>query len=90
MHTLPIRVGVDTSINSNTFTMALYHFILTLLNANFDVAVSVAYDVGVPRCAFQGKARQGSSCQDVRTLTNENGRYTMKLIHLVIHTNYVS
>ena len=57
-----------------------YHFILTLLNANFDFDVSVANDVtiDVAKCALPGKMMQGSPCPEVRTLANENCCYIMK------------
>ena len=59
----------------------MYHFISTLLNANFDVDVSVSNDVAidVAKCNRPGKVMQGSHCLKVRTLTNENGRYIMTL-----------
>ena len=52
-----------------------------LLNANFDFDVSVANDVAinVAKCALPGKVMQGSPCLEARALTNENGRYIMKL-----------
>ena len=67
---------VDTSINPKNITMIPYHFILTLLNANFDFDVSVANDVAidVAKCALPGTVMQWSPCPEVRTLTNDNWR----------------
>ena len=85
-HALRISVfssvfGVDTSINPKNITTIPYHFILTLLNTSFDFGVSVANDVaiGVAKCARPGKVMKGSPCPEVSTLTNENGRFMMKL-----------
>ena len=52
-----------------------------LLNDDFDFDVSVASDVAidVAKRALPGKLMQWSPCPEVRTLTNENGRYIMKL-----------
>ena len=77
----PSVFGVDTSISQKNITTIPYHFISTLLNANFDFDVSVANDVAidVAKCALPGKVMQWSPCPEVRTLTNENGRYIMKL-----------
>ena len=33
----------------------------------------------IPKCALPGKVIQGSSCPEVCTLTNANGRYIMRL-----------
>ena len=68
---------MDTSINPKNITTIPYHFISTLLNANYDFDVSVANDVAidVAKCALPGKVMQGSPCPDVRILANENGRY---------------
>ena len=56
----PSDFGVDTSINSKNITRIPYHFISTLLNANFDFDVSVANDVAidVAKCALPGKVMQ--------------------------------
>ena len=61
--------------------MIPYHFISTLLNASFDFDVTVANDVAidVAKCALSGKVMQWSPCLEVRTLTNGNRRYIMKL-----------
>ena len=77
----PSVFGVDTSISPKNITTIPYHFISTLLNANFDFDVSVANDVAidVAKCALPGKVMQWSPCPEVRTLTNENGRYKFKL-----------
>ena len=77
----PSVFGVDTSINPKNITTIPYHFISTLLNANFDFDVSVANDVAidVAMCALPGKVMQWSPCPDVRMLTNGNRRYMMKL-----------
>ena len=85
----PSVFGVDTSINPENITTIPYHFISTLLNANFDSDVTVANDVAidVAKCALPGKVMQGSPCLEVRALTNENGRYMMKLNDNLI-TNY--
>ena len=50
----------DNSINPKNITTIPYHFILTLLNANFDFDVSVANDVAidVAKCALPGKVMQ--------------------------------
>ena len=71
---------MDTSINTTNITTIPYHFISRLLNANFDFDVSVSNDVviDVAKCALPGKVMQWSPCPEVRTLTNENGRYIMK------------
>ena len=79
----PSVFGVDTSISPKNITTIPYHFISTLLNANFDVDVSVANDVA--KCALPGKVMQWSPCPEVRTLTNENGRYIMKLNDKTMH-----
>ena len=52
-----------------------------LLNTNFDFDISVSYDVAldIVKCALPGKLMQGSPYPEVRTLTNKNGRYIMKL-----------
>ena len=57
-----------------------------LLNANFDFDVSVANDVAidVAKCALPGKVMQWSPCPEVHTLTNENGRYIMKLNDILV------
>ena len=51
---------MDTSINPKNITTIHYHFILTLLNANFDFDVSVANDVAidVAKRALPGKVMQ--------------------------------
>ena len=51
---------MDTSISPKNITTISYHFILTLLNANFDLDVSVANDVAidVARFALPGKVMQ--------------------------------
>ena len=48
---------MDTSINPQKITMIPYHFISTLLNANFDFDVSVTNDVAidVAKYALSGK-----------------------------------
>ena len=52
-----------------------------LLNVKFDFDVTVANDVAidVAKCSLPGKVMQWSPCPEVRTLTNENGRYMIKL-----------
>ena len=40
----------DISINHTNITKISYHFISTLLNANFDFDVSVANDVAIDVC----------------------------------------
>ena len=77
----PSVFGVDNSISPKNITTIPYHFISTLLNANFDFDVNVANDVAidVAKCALPGKVMQWSPCPEVRTLTNANGRYIMKL-----------
>ena len=76
----PSVFGVDTSINSKNITTIPYHFISTLLNANFDFDISVTNEVAidVTNCALPGRVMQGLPCPEVRTWTNENGRYIMK------------
>ena len=61
--------------------MNIYHLISALLNDDFDPDVSVANDVAidVAQRALPGKVMQWSPCLELRTLTNENGRYIMKL-----------
>ena len=82
----PSVFGVDNSINPKNITTIPYHFISTLLNVNFDFDVSFANDVAidVAKCALPGKVMQGSPCLEVRVLTNENGRYMMKLNDLIV------
>ena len=84
----PSVFGVDTSISPKNITTIPYHFISTLLNANFDFDVSVANDVAidVAKCALPGKVMQWSPCPEVRTLTNENGRYIIKLNDKYLYT----
>ena len=53
-----------------------YHFISTLLNANFDFDVGVTIDIA--KRALPGKVMQRSHCMEVRILTNENECYIMK------------
>ena len=50
-------------------TIILYHVILTLLNANFDLDISVANDVAnkVAKSKLPGKFMQGSPYQEVST-----------------------
>ena len=71
----PFLVWIPPSTQKN-ITIP-YHFISTLLNANFDFDVNVANSVA--KCALPGKVMQGSPCQAVHTLTNENGCYIIKL-----------
>ena len=77
----PSVFGVDTSINPKNITIIPYHFISALLNANFDFDIGVVNDVAIDvvKCTLPGKVIQISPCPAVRTLTNENWRYTMKL-----------
>ena len=51
---------MDTSINPKNITTIPYHFISTLLNANFDFDISVANDVAidVAKCTLLGKLMQ--------------------------------
>ena len=58
-----------------------YPYISTLLNANFDFDVSVANDVAIDMAKYTlpDKSMQWSPCPELRTLTNGNGRYMMKL-----------
>ena len=81
----PSIFGVDTSINPINITKIPYHFILGLLNANFDFDFSVANDVAidVAKCIHPGKMMQWPSLK-VHTLTNENRRYKMKLNDILI------
>ena len=73
----PSVSGVNTSINPRKYYNDSLTFYFDALNANFDLDVSVAY--AVAKCAVPGKVMQGSPCPEVRTLTNENGRFIMKL-----------
>ena len=61
--------------------MTPYHFILTFLNANFDIDTSVANDIviDIAKRTLLGKVMQGSPSPEMRTLTNENGCCKMKL-----------
>ena len=61
--------------------MTPYHFISTLLNANYDFQVSVANDVAIDVASFAlpGKVMQWSPCPEMGTSTNENERYIMQL-----------
>ena len=51
---------MDTSISPKNITTIPYHFILTLLNGNFDFDVSVANGVAidVTKCTLPGKVMQ--------------------------------
>ena len=71
---------IPASTQKNIITIP-YHFISTLLNVNFDFDVTVANDVAidVDTRSLPGKVMQWSPCPEVRTLTNENGRYMIKL-----------
>ena len=84
----PFVFGVDTSINQKNITTIPYHFISTLLNADFDFDVSVTNDVAIDvatcKCALLGKVMQGSPCLEAHALTNENGRYMIKLNDIII------
>ena len=77
----PSVFGVDTCINSKNITTIPYHFISTLLNVNFDFDVTVANDIAidVAKCSLPVKVMQRSPCLEMRTLTNDNGRYMIKL-----------
>ena len=77
MHKFSLRFWCGYLHQPKNITTIPYHFISTLLNANFDFDVSVANEVAidVAKCALQGKVMQWSPCPEVRTLTNENGRY---------------
>ena len=81
----PFVFGVGTSINPKNITTIPYHFISTLLNAYFDFDISVTNDVAidVAKCALPGEVMQGSPCLDAHALTNENGRYMMKLNDII-------
>ena len=59
----------------------LQRFLIILFRCFFDFDVSVANDVAIDVviCVLPGKVMQESPCPEVRTLTNENGRYIMKL-----------
>ena len=62
-------------------TMTPYHFIWTLLNANFDFGISVANDVAidVARFALPGQGDAAINLPgSVHFITNENGCYIMK------------
>ena len=76
-HKLSLRFWCGYLHQPKNITTILHHFISTLLNTNFDFYVSVANDVA--KSALPGKLIQGSPYPDVRTSTNENGRYIMKL-----------
>ena len=82
MMQFPFVFGVDTSINRKNITIIPYHFISTLLNANFDFDVTVANDVA--KCALSGKVMKESSYPEVSIFTNENERFIMKLYDLRI------
>ena len=73
----PPFFGVDTCINSNNIRTIPYHFISTRLNIDVTVANDVVIDFA--KCSLPGKVMQWSPCLEVRTLTNENGRYMIKL-----------
>ena len=77
MISFPSVLGVDTSINQKIITMNPHHFISVLLYPNFDFDVGVDNDLA--KCALPGKVMQGPPCLKVHTLTNEIGRFTMKL-----------
>ena len=61
--------------------MITYHFILALLNDDFDFDVNVANDVAidVAKRALPGLVMQWSPCPEVGALTNDNRRYKVKL-----------
>ena len=84
---LPSVACVDTCINPKNITTIPYHLISTLLNVNFDFHVTVANDVAIDVAKFSlsGKVMQWSPCPEVRTLTNENGRYMSKLNNYTIY-----
>ena len=65
---------MDTSINPTNITTIPYNFISTLLNANFDFDVSVANDVAIDIAKYILPDKV-----ILRTLTNGNGRYILKL-----------
>ena len=77
----PTVFDVDISINPKNISMITYHFISTILNANYDFDVSIANDVAidVAKSALPGKVMQRSPCPGVGTLTKENERYIIKL-----------
>ena len=66
--------------------MPANHSITNVLSPNYDFEISVANDVAidVARFALPGKVMQCSPCPEVRTSTNENGRYIMKLNDIYI------
>ena len=51
-----------------------------LFNTNFDFNICIVNGVAfdVVKCAPPDKVMQGTPCLEVRTFTNENGRYMMK------------
>ena len=69
--------------------MTPYHFISKLLNANSDFDITIANDVAINtvKRALSGKLMRVSPCPEVRTLTNENGLYVMKLNYYDIIKN---
>ena len=77
----PSVFGVDTAINPKNIAMISYNFVSVYLNDSFDLDVSIANDVSIDlaKCAPPGKVMQGPPCSKVRTFTNINGRYVMKL-----------
>ena len=81
MHKFSLRFWCGYLHQPKNITTIPYHFISTLLNVNFDFDVTVANDVAIDvvKCSLPGKLMQWSPCPEVRTLTNENGRYMIKL-----------
>ena len=71
----PFVFDVDTCINPKNITTIPYHFILTLLNVNFDFDVTIANDIAIDgaKCSLLDKVMQWSPCPEVHYLTNEMG-----------------
>ena len=92
MHKFSLRFWCGYMHQPQKITTIPYHFISTLLNVNFDSDVTVANDVAidVAKCSLPGKLMQWSPCPEVRTLTNENGRYMIKLNDFEIFTTLLS
>ena len=78
--------------STQKITTIPYHFISTLLNVNSDFDDTVANDVtfDVAKRSLPGKVMQWSPCLEVHTLTNENGRYMIKLNDSLITTCFVT
>ena len=61
---------------------------LSNANCDFDVSVANVVAIDIAKFALPGKVMQGSPCTEEHILTNENGRYIMKLNDSCITNNF--